>query len=133
MNKPEKITRRKLLRKIVGLVSLPIVAFWIKGISQIKATTAKSKIIIPNNLSEGITFVDKVIIRKQGESLKVFSSSCTHLGCKIISESDSQLVCPCHGSKFSYDGNPTIGPAVEPLKQLELQKDNKTGEVIVYV
>lgn len=133
MNKTEKITRRKLLRKISGLLSLPVIAFWIKGIDQTKATTAKNKIILPSNLSEGITFLDKVIIRKKGGDIKVFSSSCTHLGCKINSEINNKLICPCHGSKFNYDGDPTVGPAIEPLTQLELYKDNKTGEVIVYV
>ena len=133
MNKTEKITRRKLLRKISGLLSLPVIAFWIKGIDQTKATTAKNKIILPSDLSEGITFLDKVIIRKKGENIKVFSSSCTHLGCKINSEIDNKLICPCHGSKFNYDGDPKVGPAVKPLIQLELRKDNKTGEVIVYV
>lgn len=133
MNKTEKITRRKLLRKISGLLSLPVITFWIKGIDQTKATTAKNKIILPSNLSEGITFLDKVIIRKKGENIKVFSSSCTHLGCKINSEIDNKLICPCHGSKFDYDGDPTVGPAVKPLIKLELHKDNKTGEVIVDV
>ena len=133
MSKTEKITRRKLLRKIIGILSLPIIAFWIKGIDRTKAISAKEKIILPNDLSDGITFLDKVIIRKKGEKIQVFSSSCTHLGCKINSEVDNRLICPCHGSKFNFDGDPTVGPAVKPLKQFELRKDNKTGEVIVYV
>ena len=133
MSKTEKITRRKLLRKIIGILSLPIIAFWIKGIDRTKAISAKEKIILPNDLSEGITFLDKVIIRKKREKIRVFSSSCTHLGCKINSEVDNRLICPCHGSKFNFDGDPTVGPAVKPLMQFELRKDNKTGEVIVYV
>jgi len=133
MSKTEKITRRKLLRKIVGILSLPIIAFWIKGIDRTKAISTKEKIILPNDLSEGITFLDKVIIRKKREKIRVFSSSCTHLGCKINSEVDNRLICPCHGSKFNFDGDPTVGPAVKPLMQFELRKDNKTGEVIVYV
>ncbi len=110
-----------------------MIAFWMRGIDRTKATSARTKIILPNNLSEGITFLDKVIVRKDGENVKVFSSSCTHLGCKINSEAEDELICPCHGSKFSFDGNPTVGPAVKPLKQLELHKDKKSGEVIVYV
>ncbi|NOX66364.1 MAG: Rieske 2Fe-2S domain-containing protein [Chlorobi bacterium] len=133
MNKTEKITRRSLLRKIAGIISLPMIAFWMKGIDRTKATSARTKITLPNDLSEGITFLDKVIIRKNGKNVKVFSSSCTHLGCKINSEAEDELICPCHGSKFSFDGNPIVGPAVKPLKQLELHKDKKSGEVIVYV
>jgi len=133
MSKAEKITRRSLLRKIAGIISLPMIAFWMKGIDRTKATSARTKIILPDDLSEGITFLDKVIIRKNGKNVKVFSSSCTHLGCKINSEAEDELICPCHGSKFSFDGNPIMGPAVKPLKQLELHKDKKSGEVIVYV
>ena len=133
MSKTEKITRRKLLRKIVGILSLPIIAFWIKGIDRTIAISTKEKLILPNDLSEGITFLEKVIIKKKGKKIRVFSSSCTHLGCKINSEVDNRLICPCHGSKFNFDGDPTVGPAVKPLMQFELRKDNKTGEVIVYV
>ena len=64
MSKTEKITRRKLLRKIVGIISLPIIAFWIKGIDRTKAISTKEKLILPNDLSEGITFLEKVIIKK---------------------------------------------------------------------
>ncbi len=133
MDRKEKITRRNLLGKISGILSLPVIAFWMKGIDRTIATSAKTKIVLPNNLSEGITFLDKVIIRKNGENITAFSSSCTHLGCKINSENENELICPCHGSKFSFDGNPLVGPAVKPLKQLEIRKDKKSGEVIVYV
>lgn len=133
MSKIEKLTRRKLLRKIVILLSLPISFLWIKGIDRKIASSTKIKIVLPHDLLEGITFLDKIIILKNREDIKVFSSSCTHLGCKINSEIDNNLICPCHGSKFNHNGLPTVGPAVKPLKQIELQRDKKNGEVIVYV
>ena len=70
------------------------------------------------------------ILRQRG--VKIFSSKCTHLGCKINSSIDSKLVCPCHGSKFNFNGIPENGPATEPLTKLELVKD-KSGELVVYV
>jgi len=133
MNKTEKITRRELLRKIAILLSLPISILWITGIDRKVASSTKTKIVIPNDLLDGITFLDKIIINKSSKIINVYSSSCTHLGCKINSEIDNKLICPCHGSKFVHDGKPTVGPAVKPLKQIKLQRDNKTGEVIVYV
>ncbi len=133
MSKNEKITRRSLLRKVAWIISFPALLFWIKGIDRTKAISIKTKIVLPNNLQEGITFLDKVIIRKESKSIRVYSASCTHLGCKINSEKEKQLICPCHGSKFNFDGDPVVGPAVKPLRQLKLHKDKKSGEMIVYV
>jgi len=133
MNKSEKMTRRKLLRRLGAILSIPISILWIKGIDRTFEVSAKIKIMIPKELAEGITFLDKIIINKNGGYIRVFSSSCSHLGCKIKSEIDNKLICPCHGSKFDYEGKPIVGPAVKQLERIELQRDKKTGEVIVYV
>jgi cytochrome b6-f complex iron-sulfur subunit len=43
--------------------------------------------------------------------------NCTHLGCTFPwSETDQQFQCPCHGSRYSPDGQVIRGPANRPLK-----------------
>ena len=52
----------------------------------------------------------------EGE-FKAFSSACTHQGC-TLNVQGSEIVCPCHSSKFSpEDGSVQGGPAPEPLPE----------------
>lgn len=41
-------------------------------------------------------------------------ASCTHQGCQPEPVAD-RLVCPCHGSEFSFEGEVLQGPAERPL------------------
>ncbi len=47
------------------------------------------------------------------------SGLCTHLGC-TVSEEAGEFVCPCHGSRFRHDGLILKGPALRPLRHLEV-------------
>jgi cytochrome b6-f complex iron-sulfur subunit len=51
---------------------------------------------------------------------------CTHLGCMVEWETDSQsLKCPCHAAFFDYQGKVISGPAPKPLPlyKVEVSKD----------
>ena len=55
----------------------------------------------------------------EGE-LHLVDTTCTHLGCEVEwNKGERSWDCPCHGSRFSYDGNVLEGPAQEPLKKLD--------------
>lgn len=71
-----------------------------------------------------ILAAEKIVVTQptKGE-FKAFDATCTHKGCPVKSIEGDQIVCPCHGSKFSIaDGSPTAGPATAPL-------GNKTATV----
>ena len=61
------------------------------------------------------------VVRK-GESVKVFSGVCPHLGCSVTSQ-EQKFVCACHGSYWDLDGNRTEGPTPRGLDLLESRID----------
>lgn len=55
---------------------------------------------------------------REGE-LHAVSAACTHMGCLVsLDETDEEWACPCHGSRFSLDGEVTEGPATMPLRRI---------------
>ena len=56
---------------------------------------------------------------------------CTHLGCLTAWKPDLGLIaCPCHGSKFSREGQKLEGPAPKPLSWLKTWL-NDDGDIMV--
>jgi Rieske Fe-S protein len=55
-----------------------------------------------------------VIIRTSATEFSAVSSSCTHQCC-TVSNTGTELFCPCHGSIFDYQGNVLRGPAPRAL------------------
>ena len=57
-----------------------------------------------------------------------YIARCTHAGC-ALGVRDGEAICPCHGSRFAFDGAVTQGPATEPLTPRAVVVSN--GEIIV--
>lgn len=56
--------------------------------------------------------------RDEQGSLHLVSAICTHLGCIVHwNHSEKSWDCPCHGSRFSIDGQVLEGPAYHKLAQ----------------
>lgn len=47
--------------------------------------------------------------------------TCSHLGCSVtFNKGGKRFDCPCHGSRFSIDGQVIHGPALFPLSRLKV-------------
>ncbi|WP_245917538.1 FAD-dependent oxidoreductase [Bacillus canaveralius] len=57
---------------------------------------------------------------KNGE-VHLVDTTCTHMGCELEwNNGERTWDCPCHGSRFSYKGDVVEGPAVSPLKRINI-------------
>jgi nitrite reductase/ring-hydroxylating ferredoxin subunit len=55
--------------------------------------------------------------------LHAVSGRCTHLGCLVAwNAAERTWDCPCHGSRYSYEGKVIQGPAVDDLAPRRLER-----------
>ncbi|MCR3923029.1 MAG: FAD-dependent oxidoreductase [Firmicutes bacterium] len=68
---------------------------------------------------------DKVgAYRDEQGTLHLVDTTCTHLGCELHwNAAELSWDCPCHGSRFTYEGEIIEGPTVKPLKKGKEQID----------
>ncbi len=103
----------------------------------------------PENFPEGATFISdlKLFVLRDGNEFHAISAVCTHLGCTVnyvpLPETKKisikgkeynetwEFSCPCHGSKYYFDGTNYAGPAPRPLPSLHIDLSPITGELIV--
>lgn len=76
-----------------------------------------------------------IMVKRDAEGLRAFSSVCPHLGCKVHWEDENhRFFCPCHGGVFTEDGVAIAGPpadAGQNLFEVPVQVDEASG--IVYI
>lgn len=84
------------------------------------------KALKPDDYPEGPTFMPnlRVFLFRKGNSFRVASAVCTHLGC-TVNLAGNGFHCPCHGSVFDQSGAVISGPAPASLAwfQLSLSRD----------
>ena len=69
---------------------------------------------------------ERLLIVRDARGFRALSAVCTHLGC-TVTLMEWGFSCPCHGSKFDWEGVNFAGPAPHPLPcfQLSLSPEGK--------
>ena len=126
-----KISRKDFIKRIWGIILLPYVLLLLLMEQKHKQVSIQKIIKIPDEFSNPITFFDEIICIRTSQELKIYSSKCTHLGCRINKTDKGVLVCPCHGSSFNLEGKVLSGPATKNLTALNFVHDKKNSEIII--
>ncbi|NOR49985.1 MAG: Rieske 2Fe-2S domain-containing protein [Desulfuromonadales bacterium] len=65
-----------------------------------------------------------VIMQPSPGNFVALSAVCTHLGCVVAwQEQAGEFLCPCHGGRFSADGQVLSGPPPKALETLVVALD----------
>ncbi len=107
------------------------------------------KVGLPAEFPDGLKFLpeQRLFVFREGRVFHAVSAVCTHLGCTVRAEALPQPVtmevggaplrvthrfaCPCHGSKYSGDGEVVDGPAPKPLAWYQLSISPDDGQLVV--
>jgi Rieske Fe-S protein len=72
-----------------------------------------------------------IVVRRPRDLFSAFSAVCPHAGCGVSTVRAGELVCPCHGSTFTFSGARVAGPAPEGLTALSVTYDAATRRLTV--
>jgi glycine/D-amino acid oxidase-like deaminating enzyme/nitrite reductase/ring-hydroxylating ferredoxin subunit len=107
-------------------------ANFIKNAAKLTQELVGGKLEIVEESLEGIKNGESRIVRKDGKRIGVYKddegnlhtvdTTCTHMRCELSwNEAEKTWDCPCHGSRFTYDGKVVEGPAVKDLEQTGIE------------
>ncbi|MCS6991433.1 MAG: Rieske (2Fe-2S) protein [Chitinophagales bacterium] len=69
-----------------------------------------------------------LLMRRADGTWQALLMRCPHKGCTVVQRND-KLVCPCHGSEFTPEGQLLKGPARQPLTSFPVTATSKHLEV----
>lgn len=102
---------------MLGASSLVSFYVWDKMVKTKTISSVKKHWKLPFNPNKKISFVEEFVVINNAGKTDVLSAHCTHLGCLINQIDGNKLVCPCHGSEFTTNGDVIKGPAYKPLEK----------------
>lgn len=127
------MNRKQFLKIFFPSFGIILIYLWDRLTKNIFGSNFRKKqIALTNDFPNGITLQNDFIIIKNKDKLKIFSSRCSHLGCRINNVNKNIFTCPCHGSQFDLNGIPVKGPASKNLKELKFKIDSNQNQIIIF-
>lgn len=132
MSKQKRISRNTFFCMFSGLILGLIVWIWYRLSGFQTELESRMEFRHGNDIPLGISYFEKYYLIRTENSLRAFSTTCTHAGCRIGKGNGNSLQCNCHGSRFEAEtGKPLKGPAIKPLLEFECRFDEKNGQWVV--
>jgi len=129
----QKLTSRRFFLRLAAGICLGFIGWtWLKITRFQIQKENRAEFRHGQDIPLGISYFGEYYLYRTGESLRAFSTTCTHAGCRTGKSHDNRLQCSCHGSQFDGPtGKPTRGPAIKPLRELSCTFDAKSNTWIV--
>ncbi|WP_176444839.1 FAD-dependent oxidoreductase [Paenibacillus herberti] len=110
----------------------PSIKMFVKENLRVAGQLISGKLESPMRPADSLELGEGAVVKVAGKraggyrdpqgKLYLVDTTCTHMGCECQWNSgDLSWDCPCHGSRFGYDGAVLEGPAQKPLKGLVLE------------
>lgn len=129
----QKDQSRRLFVKLAAGLGTGLFAFTWYRLSEIQfGKESQGEFRHSADIPLGVSHFGKYYLIREEKSVRAFSTTCTHAGCRIGKGSGTVLKCGCHGSQFDASSGKILrGPATRPLQQLDCQFDQISNQWIV--
>lgn len=132
MGKQESITRKSFIQLGTGLFVGLGTWFWYRLSGYQTDREENMEFRHNQDIPIGISYFGKYYLYRNDSSVRAFSTSCTHAGCRLGKSTGTVLYCGCHGSQFdAASGNPLKGPAFKQLQEYECKFDQSTAQWVI--
>lgn len=124
-NKYEKVFNSKRLKPIKNYKELR------NMLKEVSYSLVINRLRKKDNLLKNINKGEGKIVEVEGKKVGIYKDKegniyavkpyCTHLGCELSwNNLDNTWDCPCHGSRFTYDGRNIYDPAIKDLERINI-------------
>ena len=93
--------------------------------------TKAALLALPDGTTHDYRNLAGFFLIKDATGIYAMTTICTHQGCTVGVPVGTEIICPCHGSKYDLAGGNLLGPAVLPLVHFAVTEPTPGGALVV--